>query len=107
MGEENMPFYIVSLLAYYVIKSVVVILFCGGLGVVRTYWKMPYSACLLSRKVTIKTVRNFAISDMVVLQKHICSFSKEDASLKQALPCFLNKSQNMTLFCLPRLVSVT
>jgi len=37
MGEENMPFYIVSLLAYYVIKSVVVILFCGGLGVVRTY----------------------------------------------------------------------
>jgi len=42
-------------------------LFCGELEVVRTYCKMPYSACLLSRKVAVETVRNFASADMVTL----------------------------------------
>jgi len=55
------------------------------MGVVRTYWKTPYSACLLSRKVTIETVRNFAISDMVALQKHICRFSNDDFSFQTSI----------------------
>jgi len=42
-------------------------LFCGELEAVKTYWKMPYSACLLSRKVAIETVRNFASADVVTL----------------------------------------
>jgi len=46
---------------------VIVMRFCDELEVVRTYWKMPYSACLLSRKVAIETVKNFASADMVTL----------------------------------------
>jgi len=63
--SKSSLFYCISFLAYCVtilwyISSLIVVLFCGGLVVVRTSWKMPYSACLLSRKVAIETVRNFA-----------------------------------------------
>jgi len=36
-------------------------LFWGGLVVVRKYGKMPYSACLLSQKVVVETVRILAL----------------------------------------------
>jgi len=62
----------------------IVMLFYGEYKVVRTYWKMLYSACLLSRKVTIKTVRNFAFTDTVTLS-HVLSnsqfFNKPVASM--------------------------
>jgi len=44
---------------------------CGSV-VARTYFKMSFSACLLSRKVDIETVRNFASSDMVTLGQNYC-----------------------------------
>jgi len=45
---------------------VIVILFCGGLVVVRTYWKYR-TAFVRCWKVATETVRNFASSDMVTL----------------------------------------
>jgi len=37
------------------------------IGSCKNILKMPYSACLLSRKVAIETVSNFASGDMVTL----------------------------------------
>jgi len=65
----------VSTFAYLAVSSfhsnfawiVIVMLFCGGLVVARAYWKMPYSACLLPRKVAFETVTIFTSADMVTL----------------------------------------
>jgi len=62
-----MPFCIVSLLAYCVIKSVIVMLFCGEWDLL-DHTEKCHTARLLSRKVAVEIVRNFAISDVVALQ---------------------------------------
>jgi len=56
--------YCVTILWYF---YVVVTVFCSGLVVVSTYWKLPHRACLLSWNVAIETVRTFASSDIVTL----------------------------------------
>ena len=73
-NEKAFVFCSLLLVAYcatilWCVSSMIVMLFCGGLVVVRKYCKALYSACLLLRKVGIETVRNFASSDMVTLVK--------------------------------------
>jgi len=65
--RKNIPFLYFIACSLLCNNSVIVILFCSGLIRVRTYWKMPYNACLLSRKAAIDTVRNFASSDILTL----------------------------------------
>jgi len=67
---------------------------------------MPYIPCLLSLNVATDTVRNFASSNMETYVNISADFSSRMLFFKQALPCFLNKSQLSTLFYLLRLVSV-
>jgi len=51
---------------------------------VRTYWKLPHGACLLSREVAIEIVRIFASSGMVDV-----SYSSSSSEL----PCNMILSQ--------------
>jgi len=75
---------------------------CGGLVVVRTYWKMPHSACLLPRDGAIETVRNFVSSGMATLRRKEAQILIRIFARKKDSAKFSKKQQKLTLVsCLP------
>jgi len=90
---------------YFFCDGLILMLFCRGLDVVGKYCKMPYSACLLSRKAAIKTVRNFTSANFACQEFYSYNRISADFRIrlglfKQASSCFSTKSQVMTLFYL-------